>query len=208
MRKITALLLMAILLIPMVATAQDGWQTHVHESGELSVSYPDAWFAVDDAPDEGEETISISISNNESLFGNDSLNPHLESGEIVLNIGKMKSSDIKEFGVVGLENQSIELFSGYWIGFLAMARQFQTMFSEDEEPIHMAIVDYWEDSINDLETGFILLEYGDNNLLYIFAYLDENTILFSSTAIYLNEFDQHEETIMQIIESITLSETE
>lgn len=209
MRKIATLFLTIILLVPFVATAQDDWQTYTFDDGSR-LDFPSNWYLTENKDGNIELSNTEYLINREEDSGIFATSP--AAGEILLLIATSRNDEGGDLNIVSpaAENISAEYMSGYLSGIYALAYQFQFAFSQSDDSPTLAIIDFttFDLSTNNYAT---ILSDGKNDLYVIILVENDGselTIANLLVVIPTGEFDQHEEIILGILESITLGKSE
>lgn len=209
MRKILALIILSTLLIPTLATAQDSWLMHIHESGKISVSYPPDWFAEDDVPSDGNDTNTvIRLANSEILLGFAMLSGDtLTSGEAAMSIALIEGDEFDDY-ITGLADMPSSVALGVIAGYFGVVSNLGALLSDDSKTAPISLVSYSDVELIGYDAGLLEIEANGNSVLMMIIQSEEHNTVFAMLATSLGESSEHEETFIQIIESVTFEETE
>ena len=180
MRFMLTLVLLSLLVLPSLTTAQDGWQTYT-DANDYSFSYPVEWFLV-------EKEDSVVIANFEAIDSEiDAVAHDFKSNEIAIEISFTQLDDEQQSKFLN----SADFWGGTYMGFYAILHQATPKESYRVE------VDY---------SNFVLALTNDSTDFRIITLVPESQdlVVLIQMATPLGEFDQHEATIMTILESVSL----
>ena len=179
MRKIALFALIIALIVPFTISAQDGWQTY-ENNDSFRFNYPSDWILT-----ETEESIILTNFEDIDLSG-DAITQDLSTDQIVI---EFEISDLAE--TEGAENMLIT--SDFWAGaYLSIYALFYQTNPQQSFRIESDYDNY-------------ILDLANEEKYFRLAVFTTNThILLVNIAMPLDELDQHEETIMTILESIEL----
>ena len=211
MQKLTILVLITLLIIPTLTTAQDGWETYISENG-LSIDYPLEWNVLE----ADDDIIFTNVSDLQTGGGPVHFAPY-NTGEIAVSVNdpgagldEMFSAEITDYSIA-----TPEYISGILTGLYTVVYAFAMggAFAGDGEAPSLLVRDIvqleldYENQVVTMTDGTLdfylitLLEFSENDAT-------PPSMAVITVTVPTGEFEQHEETVMQMLESVVLPEAE